>query len=71
MTKKKKIINALIFFAGLIVFVIYYFKDNRDMDKEEKIQDESAENAADSIFDNVFNEEEFTQEIDSIEVDGL
>ena len=62
MTKKKKILNGVIFLVGLIVFAIYYFKDNTDMKKVEKAQDDSAKKAADSIFKNAFNEEEFNAE---------
>jgi len=46
MTKKKKLLNGIIFLVGLIVFVVYYFKDNTDMEKVEKAQDESAKDSA-------------------------
>ena len=35
MTKKKKILNGIIFLVGLIVFLFYYFEDNADMEAEE------------------------------------
>lgn len=75
MTKKKKILNGVIFLVGLIVFVIYYFKDNTDMEKVEKKQDASAEKAADSMS-NALNEIEFDEvdfEVDSamIEEDSI
>ena len=46
MTKKKKILNGVIFLVGLIVFAVYYFKDNTDLEKVEKTQDDSAKKAA-------------------------
>ena len=46
MTKKKKILNGVIFLVGLIVFAIYYFKDNTDLAKVEKAQDDSAKESA-------------------------
>ena len=46
MTKKKKILNGVIFLVGLIVFAIYYFKDNTDLAKVEKAQYDSAKKAA-------------------------
>jgi|SaaInlStandDraft_6_1057023.scaffolds.fasta_scaffold615714_1 hypothetical protein len=46
MTKKKKILNGIIFFIGLIVFVIYYYKDKGDMEKVEKEQENSAIDSA-------------------------
>ena len=46
MTKKKKILNGVIFLVGLIVFAIYYFKDNTDLAKVEKKQDDSAKKSA-------------------------
>jgi hypothetical protein len=46
MTKKKKILNGIIFLVGLIVFAVYYFKDNTDLAKVEKKQDDSAKEAA-------------------------
>ena len=48
MTKKKKILNGVIFLVGLIVFAIYYFKDNTDLAKVEKVQDKSAKEAAEN-----------------------
>jgi len=41
MTKKKKILNGIIFLVGLVIFVFYYLKDNADMEKVEKDQAES------------------------------
>ena len=51
MTKKKKILNGIIFLVGLIVFLFYYFEDNADMEAKEQEQDVSAEKSTDSIFD--------------------
>ena len=58
MTKKKKILNGIIFLVGLIVFLFYYFEDNADMEAKEQEQDVSAEKSTDSIFE-VFEKEEF------------
>lgn len=70
MTKKKKLINALIFIGGLVVFLFYYFEDKGDMNKKDKEQVESAVSAADSML-NVLNDEEFDFEEDSIVEDSL
>ena len=67
MTKNKKIINALIFIGGLIVFLIYYFEDNTDTKKVEEKQEESAESSVDSML-NVLNEENFDFEDGNFEV---
>ena len=68
MTKKKKILNGIIFFIGLIVFVIYYYKDKGDMEKVEKEQENSAVESVDSIFE-VFDNEEF--EVNELEQDSI
>ena len=48
MTKKKKIINGLIFLVGLIVFAVYYFEDTGDMKKVDQEQEKSTKEAAES-----------------------
>ena len=58
MTKKKKILNGIIFLVGLIVFLFYYFEDKTDTDVIEEKHEESAEKSTDSIFE-VFEKEEF------------
>ena len=47
MTKKKKLINALIFIGGLIVFLFYYYEDKTDTDVIEVKHEESAEKSGD------------------------
>tara|TARA_B110000285_G_C14998315_1_gene550033 strand:- start:733 stop:957 length:225 start_codon:yes stop_codon:yes gene_type:complete len=66
MTKKKKILNGIIFLGGLIVFAVYYFNDNEDMGVKEEEQDVSAEksgdtnlNALDKLVSEDFDEIEF------------
>ena len=46
MTKKKKILNGIIFLGGLIVFAIYYFQDNGDMGAKEEEQENNAIDSA-------------------------
>ena len=48
MTKKKKILNGIIFLVGLVIFVFYYLEDNGDMEAKEQEQDVSAEEAAEN-----------------------
>ncbi len=80
MTRKKKILNGIIFLVGLVIFVFYYLEDNGDMEKVEKEQDESAEEAAenpktglDAISDDVadFEQDSAMMEEDSIAVDSI
>ena len=58
MTKKKKILNGIIFLVGLVIFVFYYLEDNGDMDKVEKEHEKSSDKSKDSIFE-VFENEKF------------
>ena len=51
MTKKKKILNGIIFLGGLIVFAVYYFQDNEDMEKVEQKHEKEAATVTDSIAD--------------------
>ena len=51
MTKKKKILNGIIFLGGLIVFAVYYFNDNGDMDDVGKKHEKEAATVTDSIAD--------------------
>lgn len=63
MTKKKKLLNGIIFLIGLVVFLFYYFEDTGDMEEVEKKQDKEAPIVADSIADVLnasFDDEEFT-----------
>ena len=76
MTKKKKILNGIIFLVGLVIFVIYYLKDNADMEAKEKEQDLSAEEAGDTnlnALDKLVSEDlaeiEFTS--DSVTKDSI
>ena len=76
MTKKKKILNGIIFLVGLVIFVIYYLKDNADMEAKEQEQDVSAEksgdtnlNALDKLVSEDFAEIEFTS--DSVTKDSI
>lgn len=80
MTKKKKILNGIIFLVGLIVFLFYYFEDNADMEKIEHKQDQSAEEAAedpktglDAISEDVaeFEQDSAMIEQDNIAVDSI
>ena len=70
MTKKKRLINALIFLVGLIIFIFYYFEDDTNTDVVEEIQDVSAVSSADSML-NILNDEDFDFEEDSISSDSL
>ena len=83
MTKKKKILNGIIFLVGLAIFVFYYLEDNGDMEAKEKEQDVSAEksgdinlNALDKLVTDELDGIGFTSdsvmiEEDSIAVDSL
>ena len=83
MTKKKKLLNGIIFLVGLVIFVFYYLEDNGDMEAKEKEQDVSAEksgdtnlNALDKLVTDELDGIEFTSdsamiEEDSIAVDSL
>ena len=53
MTKKKKILNGIIFLVGLVIFVFYYLEDNGDMEKVEKEQGESAQKSVPSMADDL------------------
>jgi hypothetical protein len=46
MTKKKKILNGIIFLGGLIILAVYSFQDNEDMEAKEKEQENSAIDSA-------------------------
>ena len=77
MTKKKKILNGIIFFIGLIVFVIYYYKDKGDMEKVEKEQENSAIDSAEVKLPDLsedlaeFEENNATAEQDSVLTDSI
>jgi hypothetical protein len=76
MTKKKKILNGIIFLVGLVIFVIYYLKDNADMEAKEKEQDLSAEEAGDinlNALDKLVSEDlaEIEFKSDSVTTDSI
>jgi hypothetical protein len=76
MTKKKKILNGIIFLVGLVIFVIYYLKDNADMEAKEKEQDLSAEEAGDTnlnALDKLVSEDlaEIEFKLDSVTTDSI
>ena len=84
MTKKQRKLNGIILIGGLIILVVFYFKDNADMEKVEKKQDKSAEvsgdtslNALDKIVSDDLDGIGFEQDslaqvsVDSIMVDDF
>ena len=78
MTKKKKILNGIIFLVGLAIFVFYYLEDNGDMEAKEKEQDVSAEksgdtnlNALDKLVTDELDGIEFTSDSAMIEEDSI
>ena len=80
MTKKKKLLNGIIFLVGLVIFVFYYLEDNGDMEAKEQEQDVSAEEAAenpktglDAISDDFaeFEQDSAMMEEYSIAVDSI
>ena len=72
MTKKKKILNGIIFLGGLIVFAIYYFQDNGDMGAKEEEQENNAIDSAEVKLRDLtedlaeFEENNATAEQDSV-----
>jgi hypothetical protein len=72
MTKKKKILNGIIFLGGLIVFAIYYFQDNGDMGAKEEEQENNAIDSAEVKLPDLsedlaeFEENNATAEEDSV-----
>ena len=78
MTKKKKLLNGIIFLVGLVIFVFYYLEDNGDMEAKEKEQDVSAEksgdtnlNALDKLVTDELDGIEFTSDSAMIEEDSI
>ena len=77
MTKKKKILNGIIFLGGLIVFAIYYFQDNGDMGAKEEEQDNNAIDSAEVKLPDLsedlaeFEENNATAEQDSVMKDSI
>ena len=76
MTKKKKILNGIIFLVGLVIFVIYYLKDNSDMEAKEQEQDASAEKSGDTnlnALDKLVSEDlaEIEFKSDSVTTDSI
>ena len=60
MTKKKKILNGIIFLVGLIVFLFYYFEDKTDTEVIEEKHKESATESADTtlnVLDNIVTDD--------------
>ena len=77
MTKKKKILNGVIFLGGLIVFAIYYFQDNEDMGAKEEEQENNAIDSAEVKLPDLsedlaeFEENNATAEQDSVMKDSI
>ena len=77
MTKKKKILNGIIFLGGLIVFAIYYFQDNGDMGAKEEEQENNAIDSAEVKLRDLtedlaeFEENNATAEQDSVMKDSI
>jgi len=77
MTKKKKILNGIIFLVGLVIFVFYYFEDQGDMEAKEKEQDVSAIDSAEVKLPDLsedlaeFEENNATAEQDSVLTDSI
>jgi flagellar basal body-associated protein FliL len=77
MTKKKKILNGIIFLGGLIVFAIYYFQDNGDMGAKEEEQENNAIDSAEVKLPDLsedlaeFEENNATAEQDSVMKDSI
>ena len=77
MTKKKKILNGIIFLGGLIVFAVYYFQDNEDMGAKEEEQENNAIDSAEVKLPDLsedlaeFEENNATAEQDSVMKDSI
>lgn len=75
MKKKKKLLVFTFIFTAVLVFVIFYFKDNTDVAKIEKKQDASAIETADDLLDDLnasFEDMDFEEfESDSLANDSI